>query len=64
MQDYILNLVESLLAEKTSEPKSVSFVEVQTKLNQDIKPIINSLIQDGKLGFYKGLNQIYLTKPK
>lgn len=62
-EEYVLQKIQELMPEKEM-PMGVSYVDLKNAIQGDLRKIMNSLLQEGKINYFKTLNgvTIYFDK--
>lgn len=62
-EEYVLQKIQELMPEKKM-PMGVSYVDLKNAIQRDLRKILNSLLQKGKINYFKTLNgvTIYFDK--
>lgn len=62
-EEYVLRKIQELMPEGKM-PMGVSYVDLKNAIQGDLRKIMNSLLQEGKINYFKTLNgvTIYFDK--
>ena len=65
-KEYVLDKIRELMPDDSKRPMGVGYVELKNAVQADLKKIMNELLKDGEINYFKTLNgvTIYLKNSK
>lgn len=65
-KDYVLDKIRELMPDDSKRPMGVGYVELKNAVQADLKKIMNELLRDGEINYFKTLNgvTVYLKDSK
>lgn len=65
-KEYVLVKIRELMSDDSKRPMGVDFVKLKNAVQDDLKKLLNKLLEDGEINYFKTLNgvTIYLKDSK
>lgn len=65
-KEYVLDKIRELMSDDSKIPMGVDFVKLKNAVQEDLSKLLNKLLEDGKIDYFKTLNgvTIYLKDSK
>lgn len=65
-KEYVLDKIRELMPDDSKRPMGVGYVELKNAVQADLKKIMNELLKDGEINYFKTLNgvTVYLKDSK
>lgn len=65
-KEYVLDKIRELMSDDSKRPMGVDYVKLKNAVQADLKKIMNELLKDGKINYFKTLNgvTVYLKDSK
>jgi hypothetical protein len=65
-KEYVLQKLQKMMPDDTKRPMGVSFAELKTAVQEDLREVLKELLKDGDINYFKTLNgvTIYLKDSK
>lgn len=65
-KEYVLDKIRELMPDDSKRPMGVDFVRLKNAVQDDLSVIMNELLKDGAIDYYKTLNgvTVYLKDNK
>ena len=65
-KEYVLEKIRELMSDDSKRPMGVDFVKLKNAVQDDLRELLNKLLEDGEINYFKTLNgvTIYLKDPK
>lgn len=65
-KEYVLKKIRELMSDDSKRPMGVDFVKLKNAVQEDLRKLLNKLLEDGEINYFKTLNgvTIYLKDSK
>lgn len=65
-KEYVLEKIRELMSDDSKRPMGVDFVKLKNAVQEDLRKLLNKLLEDGEINYFKTLNgvTIYLKDSK
>lgn len=65
-KEYVLDKIRELMPDDSKRPMGVGYVKLKNAVQADLKKIMNELLKDGEINYFKTLNgmTVYLKDSK
>lgn len=65
-KEYVLDKIRELMSDDSKRPMGVDFVKLKNAVQEDLSKLLNKLLEDGKINYFKTLNgvTVYLKDNK
>ncbi len=65
-KEYVLEKIRELMSYDSKRPMGVDFVKLKNAVQEDLRKLLNKLLEDGEINYFKTLNgvTIYLKDSK
>lgn len=65
-KEYVLEKIRELMSDDLKRPMGVGFVKLKNAVQEDLRKLLNKLLEDGEINYFKTLNgvTIYLKDSK
>mgnify|MGYP007038455137 FL=1 len=65
-KEYVLDKIRELMSDDSKRTMGVDFVKLKNAVQEDLSKLLNKLLEDGKINYFKTLNgvTIYLKDSK
>ena len=57
-KEYVIEKIRELTADDTKRPMGVGYVALKNAVQEDLKAVMNELLNDGRIGYFKTLNGV------
>lgn len=65
-KEYVLEKIRELMSDDSKRPMGVDFVKLKNAVQEDLRKLLNKLLEDGEINYFNTLNgvTIYLKDSK